>query len=106
MISRINFAIKISLLQLLLFISATSIKTVTLAVGQQQYQHQHQHDRIYNLEDNQIEQLFANSQKEVHHDSIPGHYKFELAPKMEPPTVKKPPYQQSGQLCPGLGEYN
>lgn len=100
MISRINIANKISLLQLLLFVAVTSIRTITIAIGQQ---HQ-QNDQIYNFEDNQQEQLFANSQQQVHHDSIPGHYKFELAPKMEPPTVRKPPYQQSGQVCPGLGK--
>lgn len=36
--------------------------------------------------------------------NLPGHYEFEVAPKMEPPSVRKPPYQQSAQLCPGTGE--
>ena len=36
--------------------------------------------------------------------NTPGHYEFEVAPKMEPPTVRRPPYLQSTQLCPGSGE--
>lgn len=37
--------------------------------------------------------------------SMPGHYEFEVAPKMEPPSVRKPPYQQSAtQSCPESGE--
>lgn len=36
---------------------------------------------------------------------MPGHYEFEVAPKMEPPSVRRPPYQQtSTQVCPGSGE--
>lgn len=37
----------------------------------------------------------ANSHKQ------PGHYAFEVAPNMEPPSVRKPPYTQSAQLCRG-----
>lgn len=99
MISRINFAIKISLLKLLLLFIAAAAISSNLATGQQ-------NDQIYNLIENQ-EQLFENSQlqqQQIHNDEMPGHFKFELAPKMEPPTVRKPPYQQSGQVCPGLGK--
>lgn len=101
MISRINFAIKISLLKLLLLIIAAAAAAIssTLAIGQQ-------NDQIYNLDENQ-EQLFESSQlqqQQIHDGQMPGHFKFELAPKMEPPTVRKPPYQQSGQVCPGLGK--
>lgn len=34
----------------------------------------------------------------------PGHYEFDVAPKMEPPSVRKPPYRQTDQQCPGSGE--
>lgn len=34
-----------------------------------------------------------------------GHYAFETAPAMEPPTVRKPPYRPSNELCSGLGEF-
>lgn len=37
--------------------------------------------------------------------SMPGHYEFEVAPNMEPPSVRRPPYEQSStQNCPGSGE--
>jgi len=35
---------------------------------------------------------------------IPGHYEFEVAPKMEPPVVRGPPFKQTNQVCPGTGE--
>lgn len=34
----------------------------------------------------------------------PGHYEFDVAPKMEPPSVRKPPYRQTAQVCPGSGK--
>ena len=39
-----------------------------------------------------------------HHGGSPGHYEFEVAPKMEPPSVRRPPYRQTDQLCPGSGK--
>lgn len=45
----------------------------------------------------------SNNNNVDYNHNIPGHYEFEVAPKMEPPTVKKPPYVQSAQLCPGSG---
>lgn len=36
--------------------------------------------------------------------NAPGHYEFEMAPKMEPPSVRKPPYIQSALMCPGSGK--
>lgn len=44
-------------------------------------------------------------QHQNNHHNIPGHYEFEVAPKMEPPAVRKPPYPQSAQLCPGSGKF-
>ena len=35
----------------------------------------------------------------------PGHYEFEAAPQMEPPSVRKPPYTQTEQDCPGSGKF-
>jgi len=49
--------------------------------------------------------LAANQQQQHHHHNIPGHYEFEVAPKMEPPSVRKPPYQQSVSACPGSGKF-
>jgi hypothetical protein len=34
----------------------------------------------------------------------PGHYEFEVAPKMEPPSAPKPPFKQSSAVCPGSGK--
>lgn len=50
-------------------------------------------------------ELLAMTNADRHHNS-PGHYEFEMAPKMEPPSVRKPPYLQSAFVCPGSGEFN
>lgn len=61
-----------------------------------------QADQVYRLDEQQqqqlVNQLLTDNQQ---HQNVPGHYEFEMAPKMEPPSVRKPPYQQSGQICPG-----
>lgn len=49
------------------------------------------------LNENQLDQ-------QQHHNS-PGHYEFEVAPKLEPPSVRKPPYSQSQQHCAGSGKF-
>lgn len=49
--------------------------------------------------------LLAASQLEVQHQNSPGHYEFEVAPKLEPPIVRKPPYKQSQQRCSGTGKF-
>lgn len=35
----------------------------------------------------------------------PGHYEFEVAPKLEPPSVRKPPYKASIFSCAGAGKF-
>lgn len=37
-------------------------------------------------------------------EQTPGHYEFEVAPKMEPPGAPKPPFKQASNSCPGSGE--
>lgn len=65
-----------------------------------------QADQVYRLDEQQqqqlVNQLLTDNQQ---HLNVPGHYEFEVAPKMEPPSVRKPPYQQSRQTCPGSSEY-
>lgn len=56
---------------------------------------------IYGLD----EELWAGREQQSAINA-PGHYEFEVAPKMEPPTVRRPPYLQSTQLCPGSGEFD
>ena len=43
-------------------------------------------------------------QQQQQHSGTPGHYEFEVAPKMEPPSARRPPFKQTNQLCPGSGE--
>lgn len=94
-------------ISLCLTITIFGAKLIKVEAKQQQQQQfyslQHQADQ------NQIDQLLAaaaaqqSSSGSDHNHNIPGHYEFEVAPKMEPPTVRKPPYQQSAQMCPGSG---
>lgn len=52
-----------------------------------------------------ISSIGGNGARQQASSSMPGHYEFEVAPKMEPPSVRKPPYQQSAtQSCPESGE--
>lgn len=97
MISKIKFAIKISSLVAVHLLALTVVSNLILA--------HEQLEQIPKLRDDTHDQLFAGSQQ-LHHGSIPGHYEFEVAPKMEPPAVRKPPYLQSSQMCPGSGEFN
>lgn len=48
--------------------------------------------------------LLAAGQLEQQHHNSPGHYEFEVAPKLEPPSVRKPPYQQTKHQCAGSGK--
>lgn len=54
---------------------------------------------VYTLADGPSE--FNNQRQQ---QQTPGHYEFEVAPNLEPPSVRKPPYKQSNQQCPGSGE--
>lgn len=55
---------------------------------------------VYTLADN-IAEVSKQDRQQV---LSPGHYEFEVAPNLEPPSVRKPPYKQSSQQCPGSGE--
>lgn len=62
-------------------------------------------DQVYRLDEQQHQQLVNSLLTDnQQHQNVPGHFEFEMAPKMEPPSVRKPPYQQSSQLCSGTGK--
>lgn len=80
------------------------IGLLLLIVGSNESQ---QADQVYRLDEQQqqqlVNQLLSDNQQ---HLNVPGHYEFEMAPKMEPPSVRKPPYQQSAQICPGSSKFS
>lgn len=43
-------------------------------------------------------------QSNQHQHGTPGHYEFEVAPKMEPPSAPRPPFKQANFVCPGSGK--
>lgn len=46
-----------------------------------------------------------NLQPQPQQQPMPGYYEFEVAPKMEPPSVKRQQYKHSAQICPGSSKY-
>lgn len=46
----------------------------------------------------------ATRPQPTHGGDTPGHYEFEVAPRMEPPGAPKPPFHQASTSCPGSGE--
>lgn len=88
-----------------LLLELTQIHSLADSIEQQQQQQQQLYQRALDGSlMSSIQSQIQQQQQQVHSNSIPGHYEFEVAPKMEPPAVRKPPYQQSAQLCPGSGE--
>lgn len=97
MISKINPLAIVALLSSLLAQSA---------VGSSD-QLQYKQDQVYPINSQQIQQIQQVQQiqqQQQQHNANLGHYDFEVAPKMEPPSVRKPPYLQSAQVCPGSGK--
>lgn len=43
-------------------------------------------------------------QRQRQPQETPGHYEFEVAPKMEPPGAPRPPFKQANSVCPGSGK--
>lgn len=48
-------------------------------------------------------QLYGQTSESNNH-KLPGHYEFEVAPRLEPPSIKKQPYYSSSATCSGLSE--
>lgn len=60
--------------------------------------------QMYQLDDNQLLAAAISQKHQQRHQNTPGHYEFEVAPQMEPPSVRKPPYVQTATVCAGSGE--
>lgn len=55
----------------------------------------------------QSSELLLNQQQsqQQHQHGTPGHYEFEVVPKMEPPSAPRPPFKQANHACPGSGKF-